>query len=52
MAKCWIYNELADIPDEFIVINKTEDSMFSDVKRILKKKRWITDSNENCQPKE
>lgn len=52
MAKCWIYNELADIPDEFIVIDKNEVSMFSDLKRILKKKRWITESNENSKPKE
>lgn len=52
MAKCWIYNELADIPDEFIVIDKNEVSMFSDLKRILKKKRWITDSNENSKQKD
>ena len=26
MGKCWIYNELADIPDEFIVIDKLEIS--------------------------
>ena len=28
MGKCWIYNELADIPDEFIVIDKLEHSDF------------------------
>lgn len=26
MGKCWIYNELADIPDEFIVIDKLDTS--------------------------
>lgn len=41
MAKCWIYNELADIPDEFIVIEKQE-SMFEDLQRILIRKNWIT----------
>ena len=39
--KYLIYNELADIPDEFIVIEKQE-SMFEDLQRILRKKNWIT----------
>lgn len=24
LAKCWIYNELADIPEEFIVVEMSE----------------------------
>lgn len=39
MGKCWIYNELADIPDEFIIIERS-DEMFDDLKRILERKGW------------
>ena len=40
LVKCWIYNELADIPEEYIVIEKNE-SMFADLQRILERKKWI-----------
>lgn len=43
-VKCWIYNELADIPEEYIVIEKDE-SMFADLKRILERKGWIAENN-------
>lgn len=39
MASRWVYNELADIPDEFIIVKIKDDSMFEDLKRILKKKK-------------
>lgn len=44
LVKCWIYNELADIPEEYIVIEKNE-SMFTDLKRILERKGWIVETN-------
>lgn len=44
LVKCWIYNELADIPEEYIVIEK-EESMFTDLKRILERKCWIVKNN-------
>lgn len=46
LEKCWIYNELSDIPDEYIVFEKeTNKTMFNDLKRILKRKGWITENN-------
>ena len=48
MEKCWIYNELADIPDEFIVIEK-EKSMFKDLQRILIRKKWIKENEESTK---
>ena len=48
MEKCWIYNELADIPDEFIVIEK-EKSMFKDLQRILIRKKWIKENKESTK---
>lgn len=48
MAKCWIYNELVDIPDEFIVIEK-EESMFEDLQRILIRKKWIKENEESTK---
>ena len=47
MAKCWIYNELADIPDEFIMLEKP-DNMFDDLRRILKRKNWIKENEESA----
>ena len=40
LVKCWIYNELVDVPEEYIVIEK-EESMFADLQRILERKGWI-----------
>ena len=48
LEKCWIYNELADIPDEFIVIEK-EKSMFKDLQRILIRKKWIKENKESTK---
>ena len=44
LVKCWIYNELADIPEEYIVIEKDE-SMFADLQKILERKGWIVENN-------
>lgn len=47
LEKCWIYNELADIPEEYIVIEKDEnEKMFDDLQRILERKGWIKKENE------
>jgi len=34
---------LADIPDEFIVIERKDETMFEDLKRILKRKKWVVE---------
>lgn len=54
LEKCWVYNELADIPDEFIIIEKNDVSMFDDLHRILLRKNWIKDNDlpESNEPKE
>ena len=51
MDKCWIYNELADIPDEYIIVERKDESMFEDIKQILKRKNGLLSVGENVNKK-